>query len=67
MGITSLNERFTVGIEQGRLVTNSSNNKWSNDVKLTTIIETSVMAAEYCRIYLERVVVVTKTSKWEIQ
>jgi transposase-like protein len=49
-------------VEQGRLVINSSdNNKWSNEVKLTIIIETSVMTqaekAEYCRnkgIYLEQ-------------
>lgn len=49
-------------VEQGQLVTNSSySNKWSNEVKLATIIETSVMTqaekAEYCchkGIYLEQ-------------
>ena len=49
-------------VERGELVTNSSDsNKWSNELKLATIIETSVMTqaekAEYCRhkgIYLEQ-------------
>lgn len=49
-------------VKQGQLVTgNSDSNKWSNELKLATIIETSVMTqaekAEYCRnkgIYLEQ-------------
>jgi len=49
-------------IEQGQLINGESDsNKWSNEVKLTTIIETAVMTqaekAEYCRIkgiYLEQ-------------
>jgi transposase len=42
-------------IEQGKLINGESDsNKWSNEVKLTTIIETAAMTqaekAEYCRI-----------------